>query len=404
MRIRKTIPLLCAILCFVLPLAALAADAPTEITPKKEVYYVNEGKRVDIRLSISPRAARTKGVTYESDNEAIATVNSRGRVVGVAQGSCNILVTSKYDGTSIQVPVQVILPVKSIALSAPSTTLRAGEQLQLSTAFTPADATVQTATYKSSKSKIATVDENGLVTGITAGKVSIVANATDGSKARGKITLTIEQPVTGVSYKTPHVRVGVNYHGSFTATLEPKNATNHNMTWVSDDPSIASVSGSKNKMRIEGYQWGQTTVTGTTEDGGYQVSIVVDIGSLRHAVRIHALTMRDGKPRIAMKNNSNMNITQVRYLIKGYDKDGNVVPMSRDQDVLRGSYDHALAPGDSTQHGNFNFIHKSDFANLDHFELAITGWNCDTGYYNSKGEVLYSYNLAEDHYEWIASK
>lgn len=279
--------------------------------------------------------------------------------------------------------------------------MRAGETLTLAASFDPADTSVQEATYKSTNPRIATVDEKGVVTGVKAGRVSIVATAADGSNVRGKINLTVVQPVTGVSYKTPHIRVGAAYNGTFTATLQPANATNKKMTWEVDDPSIATVTGDTNRMRIRGQKWGQTKVTGTTEDGGYQVSIVVDIGSLRHAVRITELKIRDGKPRITLKNNSNLNITQVRYQINGYDAQGNPIQMSRKQDMLMGTYEEALAPGGYSQHGMFNFIHKINYPALYSYEMCITGWTTDTGYNNSQGDLLYTYNVSQQNYEWI---
>lgn len=401
MEVRKMTAMLCLLFFIITPLVSFAADGATVITPKQESLYVATGKTADIRLTIEPRVARAKGVTYASDNEAVATVNARGRVTGVAEGQCNIVVTSKYDQTSIKIPVAVVLRVKQVSLSAPSGVVRAGETLQLTPSYAPEEATVQQVTYKSTNSRIASVNENGLVTGVKAGKVSIVATAVDGSNARGKINLTVEQPVLGVSFKTPHVRVGVNYHGTFTAIVEPKNATNKAMTWVTGDAGIATVSGSKNSVRIVGHRWGQTTITGTTQDGGYQVSFLADIGSLRHAVRISKLKIKDGKPSITLVNNSNLYMTEVRYLIKGYDDQGNQIPMSRKQATLVGTYDLGLAQNEYSEHGSFNFLNRIAYPPLYTYEMAITGWSTDTGYYNSQGALVYNYDIPEDNYEWI---
>lgn len=404
MKSHKISLILFLLLCIVISSVAFS-ETQTVITPKSDVIYVHEGKTVDIRLTLSPRAARAKGVTYDSDNEAIATVSSRGRVKGIAEGQCNIIVTSKYDATSIKVPVTVVVPAKSMTLSAQSTTLRAGEEpLQLTATFTPENTSVKKANYKSSDKRIATVDENGLVTGVKGGKVSIVATSTDGGRARAKINLVVQQPVTGVRYRTPHIRVGASSYTNIGADIEPKTATNKKMTWETEDPSIASVTGTTNRVRVRGIRWGQTTITGTTEDGDYKVSIVVDVGSLRHAVRIKSLKMKNGAPRITLVNNSNLNITEVRYSIKGYDAEGNQIPMGRNQDILNGLYSHTLYPGDMTNHGEFYFIKPAKYQQeLDHYELAITGWSTETGYYNTRGEILYNFNISQADYEWLTN-
>lgn len=392
------------LLCLLIPLGAFATDINITITPQKDMIDMNVGKSANIRLTISPRAARLKGVTYESENEEIATVNASGRVIGVAAGSCNIVITSKLDETvQIKLPVSVLVPTKKMFITADDKTVRVGETLALRTAFEPENTSVQEATYKSSNARIATVDEAGVVTGVKAGKVSIVATAKDGSKVRAKINLTIVQPITGVSYKTPHVRVGVGSYGKFTATLEPKNATNKNMTWTSSDPGIATVSGAKNTVRIRGIKWGQCTITGITEDGGYQVQFVANIGSLRRAVKSTLIKIRDGKPYLAFRNASNMNITQLRYIIKGYDANGELITMSRKQDSLSGTYDIPLEPGESTQHGMFDFVQKIPYEGLHRFELAITGWSSDTGYYNDQGALCYDFTISKKNYEWLSS-
>ncbi len=402
MRSRKVMIAICLLLCVVVFSMAAIADQDTQLVPKKDIIYVTVGKTADIRVDISPRAARAKGVNYESDNVEIATVNGHGRVTGVAVGTCCVTVASKYDDTKIQIPVMVVRPAKKVGLTAPSDTLREGESpLTLSVAFEPTDTTVQQVTFKSTDPQIATVDDQGVVTGVKAGKVSIVATAVDGSNVRGKINLTVAQPVTGVHSQTPQVRVGVKYHGTFTAVLEPKNATNHTMTWTVADPSIATVSGSTNRFRISGLQWGQTTVTGATEDGGFQVSVVANIGSLRQAIKVTGLTIRNGKPHITLKNVSNMNITQVRYQIMGYDKDGNQVQMSRRQNNMVGTYDEGLGPGDYSQHGLFTFLNKINYPPLDTFQLAITGFTTDTGYDNDQGERIYEYNISQHNWDWI---
>ena len=396
--------ILFVMVCALLPLTSFAAEQAVAIKPQAEAVAIQVGKSGTIHLHITPSAARSRGVTYTSDNEAIATVNQHGKISGHEVGTCNITITSKYDPeTSVVVAVSVIVPAKKMQFSADNATVKVGETITLEPVFEPADASLQQATYKSSQPRIATVDENGVVTGIKAGSATIKATAIDGGRAHANMTVHVIQPVLGVSYKTPHVRVGVNYHGTFTATLEPHNATDHHMTWTSENPDIATVSGTDNRVRIQGKEWGQTTITGVTEDGGYEVQFLADIGSLKHAIQIHRLTIHDGAPHITLKNGSNLNISEVRYQIRGYDAQGNPIQMSRDGNILYGSYEHTLAPGDESVHGEFHFDHHSNYAGLAYFEMAISGWTTDTGYYNSKGETLYRYSLSDAHLEWISS-
>jgi hypothetical protein len=224
----------------------------------------------------------------------------------------------------------------------------------------------------------------------------------DGSKKSARLGLQIIQPPTGIHFAKPDVRVGVNAYTTLSAVLEPKNATKGAaVTWTSSDESIATVSGTSTKAKIRGHKWGRCTLTATTAEGGYTASIHVNVGSLRHAVKIQSLAIKDGKPYIVLKNHSNLNITQVRLEMVGYDVQGDPIQMSLYDLMLTGSYDYPLAPGATTKHGQFSFYKPTNYAGLAHLSLTITGWSTDTGYYNNNGELRYSFNIAEKNYEWV---
>ena len=399
---KRTIWLIGIMLCLLMPVVAFSQDfVKPVLTSKADMIYVKVGGHAVVQLTLVPQEARAKGVTYASDAKQIATVSEQGVISAVSVGGCNILVTSKYDRrVSIKIPVQVVQLAESITVSAKEQSLKVGESLQLEAAFLPEDTSVPEAEYRSSNPRLATVDEKGIVTGIAPGRVSIIAAGKDGGRARGKITIQIMQPVTGVSYKTPHVRVGARSSHAFTVAIEPKNATNRKMTWVSEDESIATVTGTTNHMRIRGIKWGQTTVTGTTEDGSFQISLTVNIGNLNRAVIIYKLEVKNGKPRIVFKNNSNLNIVEVRYVMKGYDGVSNQIQMGRKKMELKGIYDYTLEPGDFTKYGAFTFSSASDYSYLTTLGLAITGWSTEDGYYNNLGELVYDFNLSGQSYDW----
>jgi len=306
--------------------------------------------------------------------------------------------------SQVQMPnldTTVTIPLKKLTLSANTKTVNVGQTLPTEITFEPEDATAKQVTYKSSNNKVATVDESGVVTGIKAGKATITVTAADGSKKKGSISVQVTQPPTGIHFSKTDVRVGVNNHTTVTTIMEPKNALKGEMTWVSSDESIATVQGTSTKAKVFGHKWGRCTVTASTKDGSYKASIHVNVGSLLHAVVVNSVAIKDGKPLIKLKNQSDMNITQVRYEMVGFDIQGNPIQMSTKDDTLLGGYNHPLAPGEYTKHGQFTFYHAADYVGLSHLYIAITGWTTDTGYYNNNGILKHDYNIAEKHYEWI---
>ena len=99
-----------------------------------------------------------------------------------------------YSGSGIASSLRVIvvnelIPATSIEITSSADEVYAGETLQFSFSLQPADVTYRTVKWSSSNEQIATVDNNGVVTGVENGenhaKVTIIATALDGSMVVG---------------------------------------------------------------------------------------------------------------------------------------------------------------------------------------------------------------------------
>jgi uncharacterized protein YjdB len=81
--------------------------------------------------------------------------------------------------------------VESVTLTPATASVEAGKTTQLSASVTPDDATDSSVAYTSDDEAIATVDERGLVTGVSAGSATITVTTTDGAKtSTADITVT----------------------------------------------------------------------------------------------------------------------------------------------------------------------------------------------------------------------
>lgn len=85
----------------------------------------------------------------------------------------------------------------SITVSPSSRTLVPSEDLELSTSFTPSNTTLQTVTWSSSNTSVATVNKYGLVRAVAVGNATITATAKDGSGATGTTAITVSNSVGG---------------------------------------------------------------------------------------------------------------------------------------------------------------------------------------------------------------
>ncbi len=374
---------------------------PESITLKETDLVINMGSYKTLQATVLPNNTNNKKVVWSSSNESVAKVNSSGRVTPVGVGSCTITCQSAdFPEVSATATVNIHQLVTKIQFAEKEVSFDVHTSLQVFWEVSPQNATNPGVTFSTNKESIATVDANGLITGHKRGECYITAKAVDGSGKNARIKVNVLQPVEGVHMKNDTLNVGVDESITGTAVLEPSDASNTNMTWVSADTTIATVKGTKLRPTITGRRWGTTTITGTTEDGGYTTSATVKVGNYDKAVKITDLYLSDNKIKIVVRNESNMNITRFYYTIRCYDwQDEPIVCHENGGTSFDGSYRYTLYEGDSTTHGRFHF---GDFVqpetSIARVTMQITGYSTDEGYFrdiNENKQVVFEYKTSE---------
>ena len=209
---------------------------------------------------------KTKVKSWKSSNKAVATVTSSGKVTAKKKGKATITATlSNGKKCTCAVTVKYRL-VKSVKMDA-SRTIYVGKTATLKPTIAPSNASIKKLTWKSSNKAIATVDSSGKVTGVKAGKATISATTTDGSKKTAKCVVTVSNPTVKVTSVTLNKSTYVVQPGSTTtatATVAPSNATNKSLTWKTSNGAVASVNSSG---KITGGMPGTATITAAATDG-----------------------------------------------------------------------------------------------------------------------------------------
>ena len=239
-----------------------------------------EGGTATLAATITPSNATNQNVTWSSDNESVATVDQNGRVTAVAQGGATI--TAAVDGKSAECYVTVNaaapVPVTSVSLDKTSLGLTEGDTETLTATVEPSDATNKNVTWSTSDASIATVTD-GVVTAVAPGTATITVTTEDGNKAATcAVTLTAATvPVTGVTLNKTSTSLYVGDTETLTPTITPDNATNKNVTWSSDDTSVATVDASG---LVTAVARGTAVITATAADGsGASASCTVTVSS-----------------------------------------------------------------------------------------------------------------------------
>jgi len=133
------------------------------------------------------------------------------------------------------------IAVTGVSLNQTTGTISGTGKLQLSPVFSPVNATNQNVTWLSSDSSVITVNENGLVTGVTDGTADIIVTTEEGSFSDTCSVTVSSLPVTGVNISASLVTMYPSTTKKLAASVDPANATVKTITWSSNQPSVATV-------------------------------------------------------------------------------------------------------------------------------------------------------------------
>lgn len=101
---------------------------------------------------------------------------------------------STFTNKTLSFTVNEYVPVTSIIISQPSIEINKGQTYQLTATILPSNATNINVTWYSSNTNVATVDQTGLVTGLSEGSSEITATSVD-SGLSAKVNVTVTAPI-----------------------------------------------------------------------------------------------------------------------------------------------------------------------------------------------------------------
>lgn len=182
--------------------------------------------------------------------------------------------TIGMSGCGEKPPVDEPVPASSVSLKPETGTLTVGETLTLEATVSPQNATNKNVTWKSGNEAVATV-KDGVVTAVSAGEATITVTTEDGN-----FTATCEilvnnaiVAVTGVTVTPTDEELLIGETVQLTATVEPNEADNKNITWSSGNEAVATVEDGL----VTAISVGEAIVTVTTEDGSFTATCAITV-------------------------------------------------------------------------------------------------------------------------------
>lgn len=227
-----------------------------------------------IRYSVLPSNATNTNVTFKSLNEKVAIVDANGVVTGVSEGNADIVITTEEGGFEAKCTVRVDgIYARGIERVGDKTvTMGLNQTRQLQVKITPSDTTNKNVQWTSSNNSVATVDSNGVVISKNSGSTIITATTHNGLKT--EFFIEVETPVTNITLNSNEINLNPGGTFKLDATVNPSNASNKNIKWISANESIATVDQSGN---VTADVAGTTYISAVSADGKVIATCTVNV-------------------------------------------------------------------------------------------------------------------------------
>ena len=177
--------------------------------------------------------------------------------------------------TSIQITYEkpsAAVSVTGVTLNKSEMALSLNNSEKLVATVLPENATDKAVSWESDNTAVATVDNEGNVTGVAEGTANITVKTNDGDFSASCAVTVSRIAVTGVALDAEEATVNIGETITLNAAVSPANATNKAVTWESDNASVATVN---NSGVVTGVAEGTANITVTTVDGEFTDSCVV---------------------------------------------------------------------------------------------------------------------------------
>ncbi len=215
-------------------------ELPESVVFSDVKYIVGVGKTNTLKVTVLPETANDKSVTFESDNTDVVTVDENGVITGIKKGTANITVKTVSGNAYNVATVECVQLPERITLQNEKEYLFVGDSTALISEVLPEDTNDKTLEWISSDETVATVDENGVITAISAGTAEITAKSTH-CDVLCKINVEVRQQATSITLNASEKILNKKDTFTLEAIVGPENTYDKTVAWLSSDENVVSV-------------------------------------------------------------------------------------------------------------------------------------------------------------------
>lgn len=258
----------------------------TSIAFGSKAEYISVGSSKTVDVQFTPSENINSNVTFSSSDTTIFTVSKEGVITGVKEGVAMLSCVAEDLGQEGAITCMVYVTSSQVsatdfAIVPNEDTVYIGKTLQLTPVFTPENVTDRDVTWTTSDETKATVDANGVVTGVEEGTAVITATYKDTTNDNrvwtGTCIVTVEKaPVSATGFEVTPVTQNIVCGKKFTIKPQftPEDTTNQNVIYQSLDETVVTVDS---KGVVTGVGPGDAIVQCTAEDGGFNATVAVHV-------------------------------------------------------------------------------------------------------------------------------
>ncbi len=199
------------------------------------------GGTLPLVATVSADEGAPTAVTWSSSAPAIASVNGQGLVTGIAPGRVVITARSTSDARLSDSATLLVLPPRGVFITPAELTIGNGESRTLSATVSVEAGLPTNVTWSSNRPAVASVNQQGVVTGVSDGEATITATAVADTSLHATAAVRVMPVIRNIVVSPATAELGIGQSRTFTAAVTADQGASTAITWSSSDPAVASV-------------------------------------------------------------------------------------------------------------------------------------------------------------------